>query len=226
MSALGINKRRFRRARATNIAARATCSDQTFTCGVENISFGGAFLRGPILALGSVVNIQIARPGMKKVISLVGRVVAVVEPREAAERRLSPGVGIAFDDCAPDDRPRFLQLLRELGVDESPLAVTEGQGSLPPIARAAAPAPARLPETGGSPPVLSRAQAPASAPSAATSAPAPATAPARIEEEQRLMFQIKQVFAELRAANAALAKKDAEIARLQSELERLRGGRG
>ena len=40
------------------------------------------------------------------------------------------------------------------------------------------------------------------------------------------MFQIKQVFAELRAANAALAKKDAEIARMQSELERLRGGRG
>ena len=219
---MGINKRRFRRARATNIAARAICSNQTFTCGVENISYGGVFLRGPVLPLASAVTLQIAHPGMKKLICLTGRVVAVVEPREAAERKLSPGVGIALDDCGPEDRPRFLQLLRELGVDESPLAVTEGQGSLPPIVRPAAPA--RPPETGDSPPVLSRAQAPASAPIAAT--PAPATAPARIEEEQRLMFQIKQVFAELRAANAALAKKDAEIARMQSELERLRGGRG
>jgi hypothetical protein len=226
MGALGINKRRFRRARATNIAARAICSDQTFTCGVENISFGGAFLRGPILALGSVVNIQIARPGMKKVISLVGRVVAVVEPREAAERRLSPGVGIAFDDCAPDDRPRFLQLLRELGVDESPLAVTEGQGSLPPIARAAAPA--RPPVTVAGPPVLSRTQPQASAPIAPVIAPSSVAAmtPARGEEEQRLVLQIQKVFSELRAANAALAVKDAEIARLQSELDRLRGGRG
>jgi hypothetical protein len=214
-AALGINKRRFRRARASNIAARAICSNQTFTCGVENISFGGVFLRGPLLPLASVVTLQIVRPGMKKMLCIAGRVVAVVDPKEAAERRLSPGVGVAFDDCPPDDRPRFLQLLGDLGVDENPLKVTEGQGSLPPIARPAAPA--RSSDPAGPPPVLSRAHSPVSA--------APSVAAAVLagnEEEQRLMLQTQQLFAELRAA---LAKKDAEIARLQSELDRLQAGR-
>lgn len=225
---MAINKRRFRRARATNIAARAISANQTFTCGVENISFGGVFLRGAILPLASVVTLQLVHPGMKKLICLTGRVVAIVDPKEAAERKLSAGVGIAFDACAPDDRPRFLQLLRELGVDESPLAVTDGQGSLPPISRV--PVPARSPEPAVPPPVLSRVQAQANGAVAAIPAvappPAAATPPERSDEEQRLVLQIQRVFAELRAATAALASKDAEIARLRFELDRLRSRRG
>ena len=181
---------------------------EKFTPGlaVENLSRGGAFVRSPDpLQSGTAVIIDLVRPGLKKAIHLSGRVVSVVSPEEAKERRIVPGMGVQFDPCSSEVEARLNELLALLASGSEAL---KGDS---------APAPDTRPQSRPGPPVLI--QVPAPVPPVAPKAPAPT---AKLENAN-LMPQVKGLLLALEEAQQKLAKLEHQNGQLRAEVIRLRG---
>ncbi len=102
---------------------------------VENLSLGGAFVRGAdALPVGSKLTLELGHPGLKVPLRLQGRVVSMVRKGEAAGRQAA-GLGIAFEPYADETMARLRQLLLLLAPGE---ALLDGDAlDLPEFSRAA-----------------------------------------------------------------------------------------
>jgi hypothetical protein len=134
------NRRRYHRVKAKQLVARVRSGPQLHIgLGIENISMGGIFIRctNP-LKPGSLVTLELSRAG-DSLIAIAGQVTSMVSATVANERKVSPGMGIAFDELAPALIARLEGLIREI----DPQAVLK-RVSIPPPKRSAPP-PARKP---------------------------------------------------------------------------------
>lgn len=194
-----MNKRRHPRLRAGNVAAHLKVENRTTLSNVEDISESGLFVRtNEALPVGMSVSVALARPGLKKVLLLTGKVA-----RRSVDGK--KGIGIAFESLDADTKTRLAHLIGELGGAkplepagdrfapiELPLETAEvgsredGEFSWPP--RDAEPEPPRAP--------------------AATPPP----------DQAKLFIQIKGLIMELGTRDQALREKDEVIARLEREL--------
>ncbi len=116
MGRMPAEQRRDQRIRTKDIAAHIRDDRGTRICSIDNLSLGGAFVRiseGP--PVGSLVGVNLVRPGMKRVIALSARVISVRSPSEAAQRGTIAGLGLSFENVSADAITRIGELLAELG---------------------------------------------------------------------------------------------------------------
>lgn len=110
-------RRQYPRVRGQGVAAHLRTSEGQTSAIVENLSAGGIFLRTPRpLPLGSMVELDLVRPGLKRSISVRGRVVLVVDSDTAATSGKAPGMGIQFFPIKEGARDRLGLVLEDLGV--------------------------------------------------------------------------------------------------------------
>jgi len=177
----GKDKRRHSRVKPRGVVAHVRSGDRSFACQVENLSAGGLFLRTDVLfPRGSKVEVDLVRPGARRPLRVVGRVVGTITPEEAVAQRFIPGLGVEFSELVDDEAERLEALLSALGVRPDEAKV---QRAVPP---------GRLHTPISSPPMIQRIYTPppdlAPVPSAARNPsrpppPPPKPAGARIEAE-------------------------------------------
>ncbi|GAC1538414.1 MAG: hypothetical protein NVS2B9_04970 [Myxococcales bacterium] len=109
-------RRKHRRVRAKDLAAHVRALDRSFTCSVENLSEGGIFLAtDEPLPRGSIVAIDLVKPGAPKALRVIGVVVA--EASNGTTPTAPPGakgMGIQFAQPSPEARAQLLVLIGEL----------------------------------------------------------------------------------------------------------------
>lgn len=103
--------------RGEGVAAHVQTAEGRTSAVVENLSAGGIFLRTPRpLPLGSYIELDLVRPGLKRAISVKGRVVGVLDAESAAKKNTAPGMGIQFFSLSDAARDRLGLVLKDLGV--------------------------------------------------------------------------------------------------------------
>ncbi len=114
------NRRKSRRAAAKGIAAHLKTDKGLAPCVVENISAGGIFIRtARLIAVGTEVSLSLVRAGMRKPLSITGRIVSSVPAKPSGGRVSPPGMSIAFDPLRGEASEPLGRLLRDLGLDTS-----------------------------------------------------------------------------------------------------------
>src|ERR1041385_1415120 len=109
------NKRRYVRTRAQNLVAHLRVGDRTIQAPVDDISMGGMLARTmESIAIGTAVMFDLARPGLKKPLRLLGVVV---------DTRVGRGLGIRFDGLDREAGDRLAELIQALGGMTSSLLV-------------------------------------------------------------------------------------------------------
>lgn len=110
------NRRRYARVEGCGLASHLQTRDSsTPGLAVENLSMGGLFVRSnAALPLGTAVMMQLVRPGLRRPLTLTGRVVSVVSVREATLRGAVAGMGIELNRPDGDVRARLRGLVQEL----------------------------------------------------------------------------------------------------------------
>lgn len=133
-------RRKHRRIRARGLAAHVRALDRSFTCAVENLSEGGIFLATEQpLPRGSMVAIDLIKPGFAKALRVIGIVVAESAGGAGTPAQASAsGMGIQFAQQGPDTRVRLLALLSEFAGQPPRTEGTQPSKdeSLPPAAAA------------------------------------------------------------------------------------------
>jgi Tfp pilus assembly protein PilZ len=170
----GKENRRHSRVKPRGVVAHVRSQDRSFACQVENLSAGGLFLRtDQHFPRGSKVEVDLVKPGARRSLRVVGRVVGTITPEEAVAQRFIPGLGIEFDEMPPDEAERLQGLLGALGVRSDDAKVGKG---------AQGPQPART--TPPPPPMIQRIYTPPpDMPKVAPSRPPPPPKAGRIEAE-------------------------------------------
>jgi hypothetical protein len=204
---------------------------------VDNLSAGGLFLRTEeVVPRGTMLHLDLVKPGGRRALHVEGKVVGVLAPEEASSQRLLAGLGVEFSGVGSEEVERleaFLQALGASGADAIVPAWARPGGS-PPQTRAEAetilrdiagsldgddePAPAlgassTLPRIAADP-----VQADASPP-IADAAEAP---PATDSDPARLLLQIRGLVFELSQAKERLRMREAELLDLRAQLDELR----
>lgn len=245
------NKRRYVRTRAQNLVAHLRVGDRTIQAPVEDISMGGMLARtGESIAIGTAIMFDLARPGLKKPLRLLGVVV---------DTRIGRGLGIRFDGLDKEAADRLGDLIADLGgmtspssllVDREPTgshstagvhgpggtgphARPDGRGEPPPlIAPFPAPTPTQtLPQPAPSPAPSSTsyrtANAAGPAASAAMHSP-PHTQPAvpvhtPTDNEAKLQAQMRSMVMELGRLQELVQQREKELHDARAEIARLKG---
>src|SRR5687767_12808566 len=102
-----VNKRRYARIRAQNLVAHLRVGDRLIQAPIEDISMGGMLARTmESIAIGTAVMFDLARPGLKKPLRLLGVVV---------DTRVGRGLGIRFDGLDKETSDRLGDLIADLG---------------------------------------------------------------------------------------------------------------
>ncbi|MFO0755224.1 MAG: PilZ domain-containing protein [Byssovorax sp.] len=111
------DRRLYPRVHARGLAGHLQTPDgSTPGLAVENISRGGLFVRATTaFPVGTPVMLQLVRPGLKRAIQLVGRVVSSTSPTEARMRGAMAGMGIVVERIDADAKQRLSSLVDELG---------------------------------------------------------------------------------------------------------------
>src|SRR5690242_21963603 len=110
-----VNKRRYMRTKAQNLVAHLRVGDRTIQAPIEDISMGGMLARTmESIAIGTAVMFDLARPGLKKPLRLLGVVV---------DTRVGRGLGIRFDGLDREAGDRLGELIKDLGGMTSSLLV-------------------------------------------------------------------------------------------------------
>ena len=136
------NRRKHLRVKPKQLVTRVRAGEALHIgLGVENISMGGVFVRSSTpLKTGTVITLELMRPGATALLALPGKVTSSVSPAAAAQAQRSAGMGIAFDPLPPHLEKRLEGLIE----------------SIDPTALKAQPAPtlmmARKPTVGSPPP--------------------------------------------------------------------------
>src|SRR4051812_27103784 len=140
MAAARANKRRYVRTRAQNLVAHLRVGDRTIQAPVDDISMGGMLARtNESIAIGTAVMFDLARPGLKKPLRLLGVVV---------DTRVGRGLGIRFDGLDREGGDRLGELIKDLGGMTSSLLVDKpdehARSHDPALTPIATPAPAAV----------------------------------------------------------------------------------
>jgi len=107
MAAPQRNKRRYLRTKAMNLVAHLRVGDRQILAPIEDISLGGMLARtAESLPIGTAVMFDLARPGLKKPLRLLGVVV---------DTRVGRGLGIRFDGLDKEQAQRLEDLIADLG---------------------------------------------------------------------------------------------------------------
>src|SRR5688572_4882707 len=102
-----VNKRRYMRTKAQNLVAHLRVGDRTIQAPIEDISMGGMLARtAESIAIGTAIMFDLARPGLKKPLRLLGVVV---------DTRVGRGLGIRFDGLDKEASDRLEDLIADLG---------------------------------------------------------------------------------------------------------------
>jgi Tfp pilus assembly protein PilZ len=120
------------RLRVSGVAAHVHSGSVAFSCQVEELSAAGAFLRtDQPFSAGSEVDLDLVKPGARKVLHLAGRVSRAVPSGQGQH----PGLEIEFGSMSGDDSARLGQWLEEMmargaAKTVAPIAAdsTEGEG--------------------------------------------------------------------------------------------------
>jgi hypothetical protein len=209
------NRRRFLRTKAQNLVAHFRMGDRGVLAPIEDISMGGALLKtSETIQMGTVLAFDVARPGLKKPLRLMGRVVDV---------RPSRGVGLKFDGLDRDAHERLIDLLRDLGaVVSTPLTdVPDAQLHIPPPRTSSSVMsipPGSLPPSTGS---YSVSIPPTTGAHSVSMPPTPSAA--QPEDAQRLMVQLRGAIMEIGNLQQQLVTRDREMLALKDQVTRLAG---
>ncbi|MFO0619568.1 MAG: PilZ domain-containing protein [Polyangiaceae bacterium] len=134
------NRRRYVRVEGCGLAGHLQTRDASIPgLAIENVSMGGLFVRSNApLPVGTSVMLQLVRPGLRRALTLTGRVVSIVSVREAALRGAIAGMGIALTRPDGEVRARLGSLVEELAKRADPEAGAAVVESLPPMRLASA----------------------------------------------------------------------------------------
>lgn len=197
------NKRRYLRTRAANLIAHLRIGDRTIQAPIEDISMGGMLARtGESIAIGTALMFDLARPGLKKPLRLLGVIV---------DARGGRGLGVRFDGMDKETAERLGDMIADLGAMTSPsslLVDTEADAELPQMPRAALPAPVPSPRPPGR-----------SANSVGTSAPAVASIS---DNEMKLHAQMRSMVMELGRLHEVVQQREKELTDSRGEVVRLK----
>jgi hypothetical protein len=237
------NKRRHPRVRTKDVASHYRVGEVTaLGMPVENISMGGLFVSSnQPMPVGTLLVLELTRPGMARAIKLTGRV--VVSIRLGHPRELAPGMGVQFDALAPDTERRLRALIDALGPEAEPVSVPEYHparvdastgdvraasfdfglvsldqlpGALPSAPRKSPPRPKVSPRRPPSKP----AELPPVPPPLP---PSPAIAPpVTVPDGAKLQVQIRGLLMELGDTQAHADEQERQLSELRAENQRLR----
>lgn len=221
------NKRRFVRTRTQNLVAHLRVGDRTIQAPIDDISMGGMLARtGEAVAIGTAIMFDLARPGLKKPLRLLGVVV---------DTRIGRGLGIRFDGLDKAAADRLGDLIADLGgmtspssllVDRDPTGAHATAGVFP------VPIPTQtLPQSAPSPAPSSTSYRAATVAGPATSAamhsppreqPAvPVHAPT--DNEAKLQAQMRSMVMELGRLQELVQQREKELHDARTEIARLKG---
>jgi hypothetical protein len=194
------NRRRHLRTKATNLVAHLRVGDRAVLAPVEDISLGGVFLRTTeSIAHGTMLAFDVARPGLKRPLRLMGIVV---------DTRVGRGVGLRFNSLDPETGERLGELLRDLG------GIMGASLADPPDPPRPAPVPV---------PAQARPAAPAPMPTPAHAQPSPFAQAASTgtfaspdNEASRMMVQLRGAIMEIGNLQQQLVQRDRELADLRA----------
>jgi len=182
---------RSRRQIVHGIAAHVRSGSVSFSCQVEEISTEGAFLRtDQLLSAGADLEIDLAKPGERKMIHALARVLRACG--RADPEHAHPGLDVDFTSIGFDDSGRLISWLNEL-VDR--------------------PAPAGRPAAA---PVRAK---PVAVAKNVQLAPPAAAVGEKSFEQAKLMLQVKGLLLEMDDLRASLHMRDEEIEQLRRQLE-------
>jgi Tfp pilus assembly protein PilZ len=231
------DKRRHARLKPRGVLAHVSGGGKQFSSPVDNLSAGGLFLRTEeVVPRGTMLHLDLVKPGGRRALHIEGKVVGVLAPEEASSQRLLPGLGVEFAGVGAEEVERLEAFLQALGAN-GPDAV------IPAWARPAGPAPQSraevetiLRDIAGS---LAAEDEPAPALGASSTLPRIAADPATPEDAspaiagapeiapdesdpQTLMLQIRGLVFELSQAKERLRMREAELVDLRAQLDELR----
>jgi hypothetical protein len=137
----GVNRRRNRRWPGAGLVCHLTLpnGEQMPGVPVENISMSGVFLRtSSQLPVSTVVPLELAREGLKKMMILRGRIVSCVTAADAEAQGRTPGLGVRFVPYGPDVEKRLVEMLDFLAtvsIRLRPPPLPPSSSSIPPPPR-------------------------------------------------------------------------------------------
>jgi Tfp pilus assembly protein PilZ len=206
---MGKNRRKHPRVRARDLAAQIVTATGRIPAQVENISRGGAFVRTDRpLEVGAELTVQLARPGLRRVLSIAARVTSCVDTETGRLARRVPGMGVMFDSLDAGQTERLLALLKDLGMPDAETPVADDRAEPEPQAPSHAVVKQSLADD---------------IEGALRDVDLPAPAPLDLApDREKLMLQLRGLVMQLSDAQQQLSNREAEIERLRNELETLR----
>lgn len=193
------NKRRYLRARAQNLVAHLRVGDRTIQAPVEDISMGGLLARTTeSIPIGTAVMFDLARPGLKRPLRLLGVVV---------DTRIGRGLGIRFDGLDQESSDRLGELIGSLGGMTSSLLADRPEPEPSAPAPVVTPAPAARTGAWPAPP---------------NAVGAPVTAVQETDNEAKLRAQMRSMVMELGRLQELVQQREKELHDARAELARLR----
>lgn len=213
------NRRRHQRVKPKQLVSRVQ-GGEAIHLGlvVENISVGGAFVRcqSP-MKVGTRVVLELNRQGASTPIPVSGVVASIVTPQQAAQRKVSAGMGIAFDAMPPHVEVRIEGIVGN--ADPAALKADIGAG---PTARlptqSARELPAFRPRGSDEVPVLT--QRPPTREGIPVRVPTPAQPLRAVAQgglNPEVAAQLSKLLRQVNGFAEEIAKKDREIAKLRQE---------
>ena len=225
------NKRRYVRTRAQNLVAHLRVGDRLIQAPVDDISMGGMLARtSESIPIGTAVMFDLARPGLKKPLRLLGVVV---------DTRVGRGLGIRFDGLDREAAERLGDLIKDLGGMVSSLLVDKpDEPHAPPLIPTMPPigSMANVGSMGSSPAMQAPTSAPVASPGAMRSGvtgtfQSPVTGtfasagngPAQYSElELKLQAQARSMVMEIGRLQELVQQREKELHDARSEIERLK----
>ncbi|MBI1944741.1 MAG: PilZ domain-containing protein [Deltaproteobacteria bacterium] len=202
------NKRRYLRTRASNLVAHLRVGDRLIQAPIEDISLGGMLARtSESLPIGTALMFDLARPGLKRPLRLLGVVV---------DTRVGRGLGIRFDGVDKDAAVRLGELIQDLGGFTHSLLVDKPDE---PLARNDTPATVARPPSMPPPPQV--AQGPFGGPTPTGAFRVPSNA-APTPDVERLQAQLRTMVMELGRSQEQIAQKEKELQDARVEIEKLK----
>lgn len=194
------------RTRAQNLVAHLRVGDRTIQAPVDDISMGGMLARtGESIAIGTALMFDLARPGLKKPLRLLGVVV---------DTRIGRGLGIRFDGLDKDAADRLGDMIADLGGMTSPASLLVDRDQ-PPDAKPLLPRSPTLPAPVAAP-------VPAGLPRAPTPLVTAASLPSISENEMKLQGQMRSMVMELGRVQELVQQREKELNDARAEIARLR----
>jgi type IV pilus assembly protein PilZ len=207
---MGRNRRKHPRVRARDLAAQVVTATGRIPAQVENISRGGAFVRTDRpLEVGTELTLQLARPGLRRVLSIAARVTTCIDAAAGRLAKRVPGMGVMFVSLDASQAERLVALLKDLGTPDAETTVADDAAE--PELQALGLANVKPTLADDIEGALRDAELPAPAPLDLTT-----------PDSEKLMVQLRGLVMQLSDAQQQLSSRDLEIERLREELEAAR----